>query len=149
MATTRIPPDFVEFLRLLNANNVEYLLVGGYAVGYHGYPRPTGDLDVWIATHPDNATRVFRVLAAFGFGDTGITPEDIAKSRKVFRMGFAPVRIELQTTLSGVEFQDCYARGIDDQIEGVPVRIISLDDLKRNKKAAGRLKDLADLDYLP
>jgi hypothetical protein len=135
-------------LKLLNAHKVEYLLVGGYAVGYHGYPRPTGDLDIWIATHPDNATRVFQVLTAFGFGDAGVTPEDISKSKKVFRMGFAPVRIELQTTLSGVEFYDCYSRGIYDQIEGVPVKVISLDDLKRNKKAAGRLKDLADLDYL-
>ncbi len=149
MATTRIPPDFVAFLRLLNAHQVEYLLIGGYAVGYHGYPRPTGDLDVWIATHPDNAARVLQVLAAFGFGETGVTADELAAPERVFRMGLPPVRIELQTTISGVQFADCYARAVRDEIEGVPVRIISLEDLRRNKHAAGRTKDLADLEHLP
>lgn len=149
MATTRIPPDFVAFLRLLNAHRVEYLLIGGYAVGYHGYPRPTGDLDVWIATHPDNAERVLQVLTAFGFGETGITADELTTPQKVFRMGLPPVRIELQTTISGVQFADSYTRAVHDEIEGVPVRIISLGDLRRNKHAAGRTKDLADLEHLP
>jgi hypothetical protein len=137
-------------LRLLNANQVRYLLVGGYAVGLHGYPRATVDMDVWIAVSPENANRTLGALAEFGFGaDTGAALGLLIKPGKTIRMGVAPLRIEIQTVISGVEFEECYARRVLAELDGIPVPVISADDLKTNKRAAGRLKDLADLDNLP
>lgn len=149
MATTEIPNDFREFFRLLNKAEVEYLLVGGYAVGIHGYPRPTADLDVWVATTPANAERVMTVLEEFGFGGTGVCVEWLTQEHNVIRMGVPPLRVEIQTSISGVDFHDCYARAVTVDFDGVPAKVIGLDDLKRNKKASGRGKDLVDLDYLP
>ena len=150
MATIRLPPDFKEFLRLLNSHEVEYLLIGGYAVGCYGYPRPTADVDVWIAVSPDNARRVLAVLGAFGFGaGTGASVGLLTQPGNVIRMGIPPLRIEIQTEISGVEFEECYARRLVKELDGIPVPIISIDDLKRNKRAAGRHKDLADLENLP
>ena len=149
MATIHLPPDFKEFLQSLNVNRAEYLLVGGYAVGYHGYPRATVDIDIWIAATRENASRVMAALEQFGFGGTGESVELLTQPDRVVRMGVPPLRIEMQTTLSGVSFDECYARRVVDTLDGVPVSIISADDLKRNKRAAGRLKDLADLEGLP
>jgi len=150
MATTHLPPDFREFFQLLNANRVEYLLIGGYAVGCYGYPRPTADVDVWIAISLDNARRVLAALEAFGFGaNTGASLDLLTKLGNVVRMGIPPLRIEIQTEISGIQFQECYARRVIKELDGVSVPIISLDDLKRNKRAAGRHKDLADLENLP
>ena len=150
MATTHLPPDFREFFQLLNANRVEYLLIGGYAVGFHGYPRPTADVDVWIQTSPDNARRVLAALEAFGFGaGAGANIELLTTPGNVIRMGIPPLRIEIQTEISGVQFEECYARRLVEDLDGIPVPIICIDDLKRNKRAAGRHKDLADLDNLP
>lgn len=143
-----LPPDFKEFLRLLNSEAIEYLVVGGYAVGYFGYPRPTGDLDIWIAIHPNSAKKLLQVLAKFGFADAGATVELLTTPGKVIRMGLPPVRIELLTTITGVEFAECYARRISATIDGVPVNIISRDDLIVNKRSAGRAKDLNDLRHL-
>lgn len=149
MATTRIPPDFKEFLRLLNAKNVEYLVIGGYAVGFHGFPRPTGALDIWIAVHPANIEKVLDVLREFGYGSSGLGPELFAGRRPIVRMGVEPVRIEIQTEISGVGFEECFAARITQDFEGVQVSMISLEHLKKNKRAAGRHKDLADLEQLP
>lgn len=149
MATTRIPPDFVEFLRLLSAHSVRYLVVGGYAVGFHGYPRSTGALDVWIDSDAKNLPKLMQVLVAMGYAESDLTAHDLAKPNAVLRLGKLPVRIDIHTTLSGVDFNECYARAIEDEFEGAPWKVISGDDLKRNKRAAGRLRDLADLDYLP
>ena len=146
MATIQLPPDFKEFLRLLNSNNVEYLLIGGYAVNYYGYARATADLDVWIALDPANAERVAQVLRAFGFERA----EAVAflAPRKIIRMGVPPVRLEILTSISGVEFAECYAHRVEVDIDGVPVKLIQLDDLKRNKAASGRIKDRLDLEQL-
>jgi predicted nucleotidyltransferase len=149
MATIEIPNDFKEFFRSLNKAAVEYLLVGGYAVSIHGYVRPTADLDVWVATTPNNADRVMAALTEFGFGATGVHREWLLEDHNVIRMGVPPLRLEIQTSISGMIFSECYTRAQTVDIDGVPVKVISLEDLKRNKKAAGRLKDLADLDYLP
>src|SRR5262245_18805081 len=97
---TILPPDFKEFLRLLNSNNVEYLLIGGYAVNYHGYPRATVDMDVWIAMDPQNAERVAAAVRAFGFRDT--TAREFLQPHKIVRMGVPPLRLEILTTISGV-----------------------------------------------
>jgi predicted nucleotidyltransferase len=144
-----LPFDFREFLRLLAASRVEYLLIGGYAVGYHGYPRATQDLDVWIANNPQNADRVVEALRRFGFDVPELNRELFLVKDTIVRMGVPPIRIEVATTLSGVDFESCYANRVEEEIDGVPVSIMSLSDLKANKKAAGRHKDLDDLEHLP
>ncbi|PDV97901.1 nucleotidyltransferase [Candidatus Chloroploca asiatica] len=149
MVTLQLPPDFKEFLQLLNDNEVEYLLVGGYAVAYYGYPRATGDIDFWLAVDPNNAARMVAVLDAFGFGSSGTTPDVFLQDDNIVQMGVPPMRIDLFTTLSGVTFADCFARRVQDVIDGIAVNIISLEDLKANKQASGRLKDLNDLSQLP
>ena len=149
MATIHLPPDFKEFLKLLNAHQVEYLLIGGYAVGYHGYPRATADMDIWIALHPANAERIVAVLKEFGFDLPELSPELFLKEWQIIRLGVPPVRIELATTVSGVNFNECYAERIADILDGVKVNLISLKHLKINKKASGRHQDLADLENLP
>ncbi len=149
MATIHLPPDFKEFLKLLNAHQVEYLLIGGYAVGYHGYPRATVDMDIWIALQPANAERIVAVLKEFGFDLPELSPELFLKEWQIIRLGVPPVRIELATTVSGVNFNECYAERLTDTLDGVKVNLISLRHLKINKKASGRHQDLADLENLP
>ncbi len=140
--------DYKEFLRLLRAHGVEYLLIGGWAVGYHGYARATYDLDVWIATVPTNAERVVKALAEFGFDVTELSTDLFLQPDKIVRMGVEPVRIEMMTSISGVEFDECYRGRLETTLNDVPVSVISLHDLKVNKQASGRLKDLADLEEL-
>lgn len=144
-----LPPDFKEFLRLLNTHGVEYLLIGGYAVGYHGYPRATNDMDIWIAIHPDNAERMVTVLRVFGFATPELSIELFLQDHSIVRMGIPPMRIEVLTTISGVQFAACYAERVRALIDGVDVNLISLPSLKVNKQASGRYKDLDDLDHLP
>jgi hypothetical protein len=125
------------------------MLLGGYAVGYHGYPRATGDLDIWIARTPENALRAVTVLREFGFHDPGLEPALFMEENRIVRMGVPPMRIEVATTISGVSFDACVHRRVHAMIDGVPVPIISLADLKINKRASGRYKDLDDLENLP
>lgn len=149
MATIHLPPDFKEFLKLLNAYEVEYLLIGGYAVGYHGYPRATADMDIWVAMNPRNSDRIVAVLEEFGFGVPELSPDLFLKEWQIVRLGVPPVRIELATAISGVNFGQCYADRVVDLLDGVKVNLISLTHLKANKKASGRHQDLADLENLP
>ena len=144
-----LPPDFKEFLRLLNTHGVEYLLIGGYAVGYHGYPRATNDMDIWIAIHPDNAERMVTVLRAFGFDTPDLSIDLFLQDHSIVRMGIPPMRIEVFTTISGVQFAACYAERVTTMIDEVDVNLISLPYLKTNKQASGRYKDLDDLEHLP
>lgn len=144
-----IPEDFKEFLRLLRANEVEYLLIGGYAVGYYGYPRPTADMDIWISRSRENARKVFAVLNQFGFSSSELSPEIFMREKAIVRMGVAPFRLEIITFIDGVDFEQCYREKQIAEIEEVEVNIISLKQLKINKKASGRLKDLSDLENLP
>ena len=148
MATIRLPPDFKEFLQLLNSHQIEYLLIGGYAVGYHGYPRSTGDIDVWIAMHPQNAKNMVAVLEEFGFGVPELSADLFMQEGKIIQMGVPPMRIDILTTLSGVRFEECYEERVIDELDGVKVNVISLEHLKENKKASGRHKDLNDLENL-
>jgi len=149
MASIDLPPDFREFLKLLNEHQVEYLLIGGYAVAYHGYPRATADMDIWIAVYPQNAAKVVAALTAFGFDIPELSAELFLKEGQIIRMGVPPVRIEIATSISGVQFDECYASRVVDELDGVAVNLIDLVHLKINKKAAGRHKDLADLENLP
>lgn len=148
MAQIQFPPDFKEFLRLLHVHGVEYLLIGGYAVGFHGYPRATADMDIWIAVHPDNAERVCKVVREFGMDVPDLVPELFLDPEKIVRMGVPPLRIEILSNISGVSFDKCYANKVEVQLDDIRVQVIDIEHLKQNKQAAGRNKDLADLDHL-
>ena len=140
--------DFKEFAGLLHSNQVEYLIVGGYALAAYGHPRYTGDLDFWVGTDPVNARGVQAALADFGFGALGIGVEDLTTPNRVIQLGFPPRRIDLLTSIDGVEFAPCHARRMVVPVDGLSLNFISLDDFKSNKRATGRHKDLADLDAL-
>jgi hypothetical protein len=148
MDTTHLPQDFKEFLSFLNEHEVEYLLIGGYAVGYHGYPRATADIDVWVNINRENAQRIVSALEDFGFGGSKLTVDLFLQRDQIVRMGLPPMRIEILTTISGVEFPACYQNRVVDTLDGVETNLISLEDLKTNKRASGRLKDLSDLENL-
>jgi hypothetical protein len=135
-------------LRCLNDHGVEYLVIGGHAVAFHGHPRATADLDVWVAVNETTATRLVSALQAFGFAVPELAPELFLRPDRIIRMGMAPNRIEIQTGIDGVQFQDCFPRRVTAELDGVRVPFIGRDDLKANKRASGRNKDLADLDEL-
>jgi predicted nucleotidyltransferase len=146
MATIRLPNDFRELLQLFNSNHVEYLLIGGYAVNYYGYARSTGDMDIWVRRSPENAVNISRALQAFGFSDA--YPELFTLPDQLIRIGVPPLRVEILTSISGVQFDECYENRERVEIDGTELPLIQLEDLKRNKRATGRLKDLADLEQL-
>jgi predicted nucleotidyltransferase len=149
MATKTIPQDFRDFLKLLEDEDVAYLLIGGYAVGYYGYPRATADMDVWIAVNPQNAQRTVAALKRFGMRMAEMSEELFQEKGKIIRMGMPPMRLEIQTDISGVDFDECFSRRNRVDLAGIQVNLISLEDLKINKKASGRHKDLDDLEHLP
>jgi hypothetical protein len=140
--------DFKEFAELLHSNGAEYLIVGGYALAAYGHPRYTGDLDFWVGCDAGNAARVMKALEQFGLGSLGVTQADLTKPQQIIQLGYPPGRIDLITTIDGVEFADCYARRVDLEFSGLRLHFISEDDFKRNKRASGRYKDLADLESL-
>jgi hypothetical protein len=142
-------PDFQDFLKLLNSHKVDYLLIGGFAVAFHGYPRATADMDVWIAANPANAEKIVLVLKEFGFNVAGLSKEIFLLSNKIIRLGIAPIRIEIFTGIPGVIFEDCFGRKNIGIIDRVEVNVIDLKDLRKNKQASGRAKDLDDLKNLP
>ena len=141
--------DFREVLSLLGAHRVEYLLIGGYAVALHGYPRATVDLDIWVRVEPGNAARIVAALRAFGFDSPLLEERLFLLPDQIVRFGLPPFRIELLTSIAGVDFDACRGRAAMTPIAELSVPVISLDDLKTNKRAAGRHKDLADLEHLP
>ena len=145
----QIPLDFKEFLRLLHSHQVEYLLIGGYAVGYYGFVRATGDMDIWVNINTANATNVVAALKEFGFAVSELSPELFLQKDRIIRMGIPPLRLEILTTISGVDFTECFDNKLIVQIEELEVNLINLQDLKVNKRASGRLKDLLDLENLP
>jgi hypothetical protein len=143
-----LQPDFKELLVLLNAHGVDYLIVGGYALAYHGAPRFTGDLDVFISTTPVNAGKVYSALNDFGFGSVGLTPEDFSRADHVIQLGVPPVRIDFVTTIDGVDWTVAWAGRNHGEYGGVPVCFLGKPEFIKNKKAVGRLKDLADVEAL-
>ena len=145
----RIPKDFKELLKLLNFKEAKYLVVGGYAVGYYGYPRPTGDIDLWIMISEENAGKVTAALKEFGFESPGLSEKLFLKERSLVRLGNPPVRIEIMTSATGVSFDDCYGRKVTSTVDDIEIDFISLEDLKKNKRAIGTHKDLNDLEKLP
>jgi hypothetical protein len=149
MARIELHPDFKDFLRLLTSYKVRYLLVGGYAVGYHGYPRSTGDMDIWIELSESNAKKITSAFHDFGVPAEIVSEEQFLEKNKVIRMGVPPVRLEVITSASGVDFNECYSNREVIELEGIQINLISLQDLKKNKRAAGRHKDLEDILHLP
>lgn len=140
-----LPNDLKELLLAFNAHGVEYLLVGGYAVGIHAEPRATKDLDLYIRTQFANAERVYRALAAFGAPLSAITPADFCTDpAAVFQIGQPPLRIDILQQIDGVTFEQAWPNRIEAEIDGIPVHVISAKDLIANKTASGRLRDLAD-----
>src|SRR5258708_2875036 len=144
-------PHYRELLQLLNEFDVEYLIVGGYAVMKYGEPRYTKDLDVWVYNSPQNSLRVVGALKKFGapLDFDGITAETFSQKQVVYQIGIAPVRVDILTEITGVEFPDAWEKRVASTFFGVPVNFISLDDLVANKQALGRSSDLKDLKQNP
>ena len=140
-----LDPNFADFLKSLNANHVEYLVVGGYAVGYHGFVRATGDLDVFVRLSRPNAGQLLAAFKDFGFDDPELTVAVLLEAGKIVRIGVPPLRLEVMNGISGVTFDECYPRRVEETIAGVRVCFIDRENLLRNKQAAGRPKDLADI----
>ena len=140
--------DFREFIQSLNDNQVRYLVVGGYAVAQYGYPRYTKDIDIWIEMTHENAARVVKALAQFGFASLGLQKADFLVPDQIIQLGYPPARIDILTTLIGVEFKDCYDSRIQVEMEGILVNYIDSENLIKTKRASGRLQDLADVENL-
>jgi hypothetical protein len=141
-------PDFVDLLRALSAADVRFLIVGAYALAHYGRPRATGDLDVWVDATPENAPRVMRALAAFGAPLAGVAESDFASPRVIFQIGVPPGRIDLLTTLTDLTFADAWSERERGSFGELDVDYIGRDAFIRNKRATGRLKDLADIEGL-
>ena len=145
---TRFPDDFRDFLEALRNRQVKFIVAGAFALAAHGHPRYTKDLDVWIEIDLGNAQRIVAALDDFGMGSLGLTPEDFLSENMVVQLGYEPNRIDLLTTLDGVTFSDAYARRVLLQIADYTAPVLDLETLKVNKRASGRLRDLADLEEL-
>lgn len=143
-----VQPDFRDLLALLNEHKVEYLIVGGYALAFHGAPRFTGDIDVFVRPHPENTKRVLDALADFGFQLPNLTPEDFQSPSKVIQLGVPPVRVDLITSISGVSWKQAEANKAPGPFGDVPVYYIGREQYIANKRAVGRKKDLADIEAL-
>ena len=140
--------DFKEFIELLNKNDVKYLVVGGYALAFHGYPRFTKDIDFWVWVDQKNAEKIMKTLQDFGFSSLEINEEDFLSPGDVVQLGHPPARIDLLTSVTGLEFEECYASRDHVDIQGVGIDFVDLESFKKNKKAVGRYQDLADLENL-
>lgn len=140
--------DFLDLLRAFVDHDVRFLIVGAYALGVHGRPRATGDLDVWVDPTPENAVRVMRALAAFGAPLTQITADEFSRPGVVFQMGLPPVRIDVLTELSGLTFAEAWPGRIQAEFGELAVTVIGREAFIKNKQATGRLKDLGDVEAL-
>jgi hypothetical protein len=140
--------DYRDILHALSEEKVRFILVGAYALAAHGYPRATMDIDIWVMPSPENADAVLRALSRFGAPLHNLTREDLLEDGTIFQIGVAPRRIDIITTASGLQFDPAYRNSISVIIEGIEVRIPSIDDLIRNKRATGRTRDLADAEVL-
>lgn len=140
--------DFKEFIELLIRNKAEYLIVGGYAVGIHGHPRYTGDLDIWLNPTPGNAELILKSVNEFGFSSFNLTVSDFTKPGNVIQLGYPPLRIDLLTEIDGVTFMECFKNKKQVTIDSLIVNFIGYDDLLKNKRESGRPGDIDDIDNL-
>ena len=140
----KIPKDLRAFVALLNADHVKYVIVGGYAVAFHGRPRFTGDIDVFVESSIDNSARIIDVLKTFGFGELDVKEEDLRQDDLVLQLGFPPNRIDLMTSIDGVKFVQAWATRVEAMVDDLPMCFISRELLIQNKRTTGRQKDIAD-----
>lgn len=143
-----IQTDFKELLELLNVHSVDYMIVGGYALAFHGAPRYTGDIDIFIRADNENAERIMKALEEFGFGSVGIEMSDFIFENKVVQLGVPPVRVDIITSISGVTWDEAFSSRIEGEYGDVPVYFIGIDQFIKNKRSIGRKKDMADLEAL-
>ncbi|PKL18318.1 MAG: hypothetical protein CVV49_06960 [Spirochaetae bacterium HGW-Spirochaetae-5] len=143
-----IQQDFKELLELFNSHKVEYIIVGSYALAHYGAPRYTGDIDLYVRPEKDNAEKIISALADFGFGSLNLSVEDFCMPDRVVQLGTPPVRIDILTSISGVNWDDAFINKVPDFYGDVPVFFIGRSDYIANKKAAGRKKDIADLEAI-
>jgi hypothetical protein len=140
--------NFKDMLNALNDAGAEYLVVGAHALGAYGQPRATGDFDIWIRTTPENVDRVWVALETFGAPRRKLTKADLCTPDNIYQIGVAPYRIDIVTSITGVEFDEAWKSRNQTTIDGIRVAVISRDDLLKNKRATGRPKDLADAAWL-
>jgi Aminoglycoside-2''-adenylyltransferase len=143
-----VQKDFRELLELFTTHNVEYMIVGGYALAFHGAPRYTGDLDIFIRPDAINARRILRALEEFGFESVGFTAADFEKPDTVIQLGVPPVRVDIITSLTGISWETAFANRVQGRYGNVPVQYIGREQFIRNKRSIGRLKDLADIEAI-
>jgi len=140
--------DFEDFVLLLNKYNIDYMIVGGYALAFHGKPRHTGDLDIWIAISEDNALGMVRVINEFGMASLGMKKSDFLQKGIITQIGYPPLRIDILNEIDGVNFTEAYPNKLIIDVDGLAVNYIGLDDLIRNKQVSGRKQDIADISEL-
>jgi predicted nucleotidyltransferase len=140
--------DFIEFVEFLNKHQVKYIVVGAYALSFHGRPRNTGDLDIWIKPDAENVRRMVRVIADFGFDQLRLTEDDFLRENYVTQLGYPPLRIDILNAISGVDFDEAYNARVETDIDGLQISFISAKDFIKNKQVSGRAKDLADIESL-
>ena len=143
-----VQSDYKELLTLFNAHNVSYIIVGAYALAFHGVPRYTGDLDILVLADDENSRRILRALDAFGFGSLGLTVNDFNNPDNVVQLGVPPVRIDIVTSITGVSWDEARESSVSGRFGSVPVMYLGKDEFIRNKRALGRTKDLADVEAL-
>ena len=143
-----IQPDFRELLALFDQNKIEYVVVGAFAMAFHGVPRFSGDIDLYVRPTPENAERIIKTLADFGFGSLGLKEEDFSQPDRIIQLGQPPVRIDLITSISGVTWEEAQAGKVQGHYGEIPVHFLGRQQFIANKRATGRKKDLADLEAL-
>ena len=144
----KLDKDFNEFVALFVANDVRFLIVGGYALAAHGLPRATGDLDAWVWVNPENAVKVLSSLEEFGFTGLGITTDDFSRTDSIVQLGYPPYRIDILTSIDGIEFNAAWENRLMVNLDGIEVPFIGRTDLVLNKRAVGRPQDIADVKRL-
>lgn len=140
--------DLRQFVECLNSNAVEYLIVGAVAVSWHGFARYSADVDFFVRSTPENAAKILAALRQFGFGSLPLELDDFSQPDQIVQLGHEPYRIDIMTSISGVEFDEAWDQRIAAEMEGLPVNVIGLSALLRNKTASGRAKDRIDVDAL-
>lgn len=143
-----VEPDYLDFLKTLQKNEVIFMVVGGYALAAHNAPRFTGDLDIWVKPNPVNAKKIVTAIDEFGFGSLGITEKDFLSKEYFVQLGYAPVRIDITSDLSGVLFEEAWSRRKIIELGGLGIPFIGMEDLIKNKIASGRAQDIADVEKL-
>ncbi|MEO5910040.1 MAG: nucleotidyltransferase [Pelobium sp.] len=140
--------DFIDFVQLMNQHEVKYLIVGAHALSFHGRPRHTGDLDIWIKPDLANASKMISVIQDFGFGSLGLSEADFLLENYVTQLGYPPLRIDILNAISGVNFDEAYLEKVETEVDDLKIVFISINDFIKNKQATGRAKDLGDIESL-